>query len=239
MTRRLPRLLADVGELADLVLARSCAGCAEVGTRWCGACAASVSGPAVRRELDGLVVHAAAEYDGPLREALNGWKDHARTDLGRPLAAALSRATGAALAELTGLTELTEFSPAARRVALVPVPSSARSRRVRGREPVRELALGVRPRLAVLPVLRHRREVAEQAGLDVVRRASNLDGALTVRSGWAGRVVGRQVLVVDDVVTTGATLTEAARALRACGAHVLAAVTVAATPRRTGRRVVP
>jgi orotate phosphoribosyltransferase len=46
---------------------------------------------------------------------------------------------------------------------------------------------------------------------------------------------GRRVIVVDDVVTTGASLAEAVRALRNGGAEVVAAVTVAATPRRTAR----
>jgi predicted amidophosphoribosyltransferase len=51
------------------------------------------------------------------------------------------------------------------------------------------------------------------------------------------RVAATRVLLVDDVVTTGATLREAARVLRASGAHVIGAVTVAATPRRSLRGI--
>ncbi|WP_460459483.1 ComF family protein, partial [Angustibacter peucedani] len=97
------------------------------------------------------------------------------------------------------------------------------------------LALAVRPRRVVLAGLRHARVVAEQSGLDVVRRAQNLRGALEVAPGWRARLAGREVLVVDDVLTSGATLLEAARALEEGGAVVRGAVTVAATPRRSAR----
>ncbi len=220
--RRPTGVLLALGELADLVLARTCAGCARPGCRWCAECAATLSiGPRHRRLADHDVWSAAA-YDGPLREALNGWKDHGRTDLTPVLTSTLR-------APLTALLG----PPPGRPAALVPVPSSARSRRLRGREPVRELALAVRPRRLVLPALRHGRLVAEQSGLDVDARAANLRGSLVVRSGWAGRVRDQPVVVVDDVVTSGATLLEAARALRAAGARVLGAVTVAGTERRS------
>ena len=64
-------------------------------------------------------------------------------------------------------------------------------------------------------------------------RAANLAGSLSVPGRLVALVAGRPVVIVDDVVTTGATLTEAARALRAAGAEVVAAASVAATSRRT------
>ncbi|MFB4313305.1 ComF family protein [Actinomadura sp. 21ATH] len=87
--------------------------------------------------------------------------------------------------------------------------------------------------VSVLQALRQRRRVLDQAGLPVGRRAANLAGALEVLPSAA--VAGRTVVLVDDVITTGATLAEAARALRAADARVAAAATVAATPlRRAG-----
>lgn len=83
-----------------------------------------------------------------------------------------------------------------------------------------------------VPVLRHRRRVADQAGLGAAARSANLAGALQAIAPW--RVQGRRVVVVDDVITSGATLAEAARTLQAAGARVTAAATVAATPRRLG-----
>jgi len=83
-----------------------------------------------------------------------------------------------------------------------------------------------------LPVLTQRRRVRDQVGLGVDDRAANLAGALWVPPGWAARLGGRPCLLVDDVVTTGATLAEAARALRAAGSGPVVAATVAATARR-------
>ncbi|RSN55575.1 phosphoribosyltransferase family protein, partial [Actinomadura sp. WAC 06369] len=82
--------------------------------------------------------------------------------------------------------------------------------------------------VTAVDALRLRRRVADQAGLTAARRAANLRGAIEVRA----PVAGRRVVLVDDVVTTGASLSEAARALRAAGAEVVGAATVAMTPRR-------
>ncbi|WP_369688378.1 ComF family protein [Actinomadura macra] len=78
--------------------------------------------------------------------------------------------------------------------------------------------------------LRHTRRVSDQAGLTVSERAANLAGALEAVP--RAKVAGRRVVLVDDVITTGATLAEAARALRAADAEVIGAATLAATQRR-------
>jgi predicted amidophosphoribosyltransferase len=67
--------------------------------------------------------------------------------------------------------------------------------------------------------LRRIRPTPAQAGASAALRRRNLVGAMQVVAGRVGRVTGCRVLVVDDVMTTGATLAEAARALRAAGAR--------------------
>jgi predicted amidophosphoribosyltransferase len=90
------------------------------------------------------------------------------------------------------------------------------------------------PAAAVLPVLEQRRAVSDQSGLTTLDRRSNVADAFTVGRRWHELVVDRPVLVVDDVMTTGATIAECARALYEHGALVVVAATVAATQRRAG-----
>ena len=133
---------------------------------------------------------------------------------------------------------------------LVPVPSRPSSTRERGYEPTTALTRAAASTLAArgvqavcVPLLRTRRGLADQAGLDVTARAANLAGALrahppalrrlAVRTA-AGRARPAHVVVCDDVLTTGATAAEAQRALRAVGLPPLAVVAVAATRRRAG-----
>ena len=87
-------------------------------------------------------------------------------------------------------------------------------------------------RIHLAPALRHTRRVADQARLDRSARAANLAGAIEVSRRWREVVRGATCLLVDDVVTTGATMAEAARALRTVGAEHVVAAAVAATPRR-------
>lgn len=224
-------------DLADLVLARTCGGCGADRTRWCPGCGSHLGEPPRRRDLGALPVWSTASYAGPVQTALVAWKDRDRPDLTPVLAAALGRAARCALSEIESHDAVERATAAA--VVIVPAPSSASARRARGRHPVRDLAreaaVGLRRRgtvARVLPVLRQRAGVRDQSGLDARERAVNLSGALWVPPAWRGRLAGRPCLLVDDVVTTGATLVEAARVLREAGAGPVVAATVAATELR-------
>ncbi|SOC48892.1 Predicted amidophosphoribosyltransferases [Blastococcus aggregatus] len=225
--------------LTDLVLPRTCAGCGLPGPSLCRRCAALLARPHLatpRRFPEGFPpTVAAGAYDGAVRPAVLAFKERGRAELARPLGTALALAVAAVLAAVPGPP---------RQVLLVPVPSSAAALRERGRDHVRELAgRAVRElRAAGLPaaearLLRRRGRVRDSAELSAGQRRANLAGTFALAPG-AGAVEGRLVLV-DDVVTSGATLTEAGSVLAALagpgGPPVLAAV-VAATPRqrRTG-----
>ena len=218
--------------LLDLVLPQTCAGCGAAGVRWCRPCARVLAEAAARplgRTAPDPVppgfpdAAAAAVYDGPVRGAVLAHKEAGRLGLVRPLGAVLAAAVAV----------LAPVGP----FVLVPVPSAPAVVRARGHDHARRLAReaarvlrrrGLPARAS--PLLVQSRRPADQAGLDASGRAANLAGALVTRRDLTGLVV----VVVDDVVTSGATLAEATRALRAAGARVGGAATVAATARRRG-----
>lgn len=223
--------------LADLLLPRTCAGCGVPGAVLCRRCATLLARPcpaSPRRFPEGFPPTAAAgAYAGPVRPALIAFKERGRAELAGPLGAALALAVAAVVTAAAGRP--------APPVLLVPVPSTPAAVRARGRDHVRELtrraeaelrSAGLDARTA--PLLRRRGRVRDSAELSVAARRANLAGSFQVERRRAAVPQGALLVVVDDVVTSGATLTEAAGALgRAIegSAPVLAAV-VAATPKR-------
>ncbi len=217
--------------LAALVLPESCSGCGRADTAWCPECTADLlsqryAARPVRPQPapPGLPpVVASGRYAGALRAAIVGAKEGGSAVLRSQLAPLLA----------DSLDRLVE--PGA---IVVPVPSSRSATRARGERPVLRLveaAMAMVPSYyPVRPALVVTRRVADQAGLGAGARAANLAGAFAVPPEWARWLSGRPVVLADDVLTTGATLAEAARAVAAAGATVLGAAVVAATERHTG-----
>jgi len=237
------RLVLDA--FRDLVLGGRCVGCDRAGRLVCESCAVAlevVPRPAWPTPVPAGLVQpwAATEYDGVVRAMIVGHKEHRLLALAPALGDLLALTTYAALTDL-----LDEPAP----VLLVPVPSRPGSARQRGYEPTTAITRAAAARLSTWGVevawarlLRTRRGVVDQGGLDAASRAVNLAGALrahppAVRRLAAHTGLGRarpaHVVVCDDVLTTGATAAEAQRALRAVGLPPLVLAAVAATRRRS------
>ncbi|MBV2154223.1 ComF family protein [Kitasatospora sp. SUK 42] len=211
--------------LLDVLLPVDCAGCGAERTQLCPACrhalATARPGPTVLPWA-----HAAAPYAGPVRQLLLAHKERGALRLAGPLGEALGRAVRSALGARAGAAPL----------LLVPMPSARAAVRARGHDPTLRLAGAAARSLRragldarATPLLRHARPVADQAGLTAAERRRNLRGALTVLPRARHGLADRQPVLVDDLVTTGASLAEAARALAAAGLTARAAATVAAT----------
>jgi predicted amidophosphoribosyltransferase len=238
------RLVAAASALLALVVPVECPGCREPDVPLCTECRALLQAGAVPVGAAVPVpVWACAAYVGPVSRCVVAWKDGGRQDLTGPLGAALARAVVAALTDAAGAARPPPpLAPALRPVVLVPVPSSPAARRARGADIASALARAAARHLRrrgiaveVRPLLRHRRAVSDQAGLGAAGRRANVDHAFGLRPGPGPRgrlATGRPVVVVDDVVTTGASAAEACRVLGRHGAVVLAVAAACWTPRR-------
>jgi len=189
---------------SDRPLCREC----HVSLRWLG-------GEQV--ELAGVRLWAAVAYEGPARSVVRGLKYRGAAGLARPMAAQIAAGAPAGLLE----------DPA----ALVPVPLHPRRRRQRGYNQAERLAeaLSRRTGLPVADVLSRRGPAGHQVGRSREERLARLDGAVAVR---ACAQPPQRAVLVDDVTTTGATLSACAAALLGAGSGSVRAVTYARTPGR-------
>jgi ComF family protein len=210
--------------LLDLWLPPACPACggAPGAGRICSTCAASLPwAPARLAAPPGLAaLVAAAEFQAPVEGWIRRFK-YPRLGLGGldPAAAALARALA---------LEAAARAPGPPPDLVVPVPLHPRRLRERGFNPAGELARAVAAaaRLGLAPCALERvRDTPSQTGLARAARRRNVRGAFRAR-----RPVPPRIWLVDDVVTTGSTLSAAARALRRAGARRVVGLCAARTP---------
>ena len=233
-----PSGVSPLGALLSFLLPSRCAGCgiprSDIGGGGlCPPCWASLppvdlasacphcalpgeGGPCARcRRTVPPVGQAAALglYLGPLKRLIGAYKFRGFDILAAPAAerlAALARAAGLAAPD-----------------ALVPVPSTKTRNRDRGFDPARLLAeeTGRRLHRPVRPLLERQRDSPAQSALPARDRDANVAGAFRSRP-----AAGQSLLLIDDVVTTGATAFEAARTLLRAGASRVDLLVLARTP---------
>ena len=167
-------------------------------------------------------------YEGALRELIHLLKYNGVLPAAKVLGSMLAEALSALEPEFERLTF--EQAP----ILVIPVPlykSKRRQRRFNQAEVIARAALKVYPapeRLQLVPDLLSRtRDTLSQIGLSTHQRRANMRGAFAVER--ATEVTGREVILVDDVYTTGATATECAQVLRRAGASKVWVATVART----------
>jgi ComF family protein len=211
--------------LLDGIFPPMCPGCGLEGAVLCGRC----RGPLERRMDEppgvpiGLVaplpdgiaqLEWCASFSGPVREALHALKYRGERRLAAPLGEAIARRWSQA-----GVGG----------DLLVPVPIHPERLRSRGYDQAVLLAraAGARLGLPVAPALRRTVATAAQHRLGREGRAANVGRAFAIEAGWADTIRGRWVVIVDDIVTTGATLSGCAVPLLEAGATAVAGLAVA------------
>jgi ComF family protein len=214
-----------VRALLDLLLPPTCPGCGREGVVLCGRCASALTrrfdepagwplGLAADLPTGILQLEWCAAFGGPVRAALHAFKYGGERRLAGPLAAALAA----------------RWQAAGRAGDLITwVPVHPRRRRDRGFDQAEELARRLALALGwpVAPTVSRVAATTAQHGLGQRERLANLAGAFTVPPSARAAVAGRWPVLVDDIVTTGATLSACATALRAAGAIGVSAIAVA------------
>ena len=211
--------------LVDLLLPPRCPGCGTEGALLCPRCRrvlerriAEPPGTPIGLDAplpDGIAqLEWCARFNGPARAALHALKYGGERRLARPLG------------ELMAARWL---RAGAGGEVLVPVPVHQSRRRDRGFDQAELLADACASRLGrpVWRALERHERTAAQHALGRTDRARNVGGAFVVRAGWTAPLRGRWLVLVDDVMTTGATLSACARALLADGATAVSALTFA------------
>lgn len=238
------RPLAALDALAELALPRTCAGCGRSGVSLCRTCDIALDRPLLQDAAsvqplpcpDGMPpTWSQVPYAGAPARALRVHKDAGRSDLAPRLARLLRAAVaGAVEHDAAVAAAVTAGEP----VLVIPMPTRAASVRARGGDPMltlTRLACSGAVPLRLVSALRVSGRGRDQAGLSALERAVNVRNSMAVRGRWARVVDGATCVIADDIVTTGSSLTEAARALRQAGAAHVAAATVASTVRHAGR----
>ncbi|MGM0929449.1 MAG: ComF family protein [Actinomycetota bacterium] len=241
------------GQFGRLLLPTDCVACGAPDHVLCAACRqrlrrSTLRPVAVEEAAESLPLDEAGQplpvtagglYRRELSQAVLAFKNHGRTELAPVLAVALAGALDAA-AERAGRPS---------DAVLVQVPARGTSRRRRGYDPL-QLLLSRLERQGLLPaglqLLPAVRPVASgkrlmrwtspggQKSLGRTARQRNVAGSMAVRPRYVPLIAGRGCLLVDDVLTTGATMAELARALRAAGGVPLGGAVLAAASAPAG-----
>jgi ComF family protein len=201
--------------ILNTVYPMRCAGCQRLRGGWCRECARNLDAVPTEFTLRSIadldLVMSTGAYEGLLRDAVRALKYHGV----RPLGAVLGARIAAGI-QLMGWSV----------DAIVPTPLPQGRQRTRGYNQAALIGAAVADILncPLLPnALTRVRETRTQVGLTAIERLQNLRGAFASRESFAGQ----RVLVIDDVVTTGATLAGCATALRLQGASAVFGAAVA------------
>lgn len=197
-------------ELAQLLYPTRCFGCARLGISICTECRSEWIPHYYKTEVETLKVHSAIIYSATASKIILAAKENSLKGADQLIISAITHVLKKA--------KLNSYS-----FQLVPIPSSASSKRRRGRGFMFDLTSQISENIGI-PMndcLEITRRVSDQSGLNRLERMNNLKGAFAIKK---DSIVRGDLILIDDVVTTGATLKEAVRALNSQGFHAIGSV---------------
>jgi predicted amidophosphoribosyltransferase len=204
-----------------LLFPTRCFGCRELDYSICSKCRKLWNPHLYQSRVSNLAVYSSISYSPVAKNILLAAKEQSVKSADQLVSNAMK----------ASLYELFQKHPSC---ALVPIPSGRISNRRRGREFVNEMAISVARDfgVAVLPILEHQRIIRDQSKLNISSRRENLAMGLSIKPEFLGKYSGENLVILDDLVTTGATINEANRALTRGGFVVKAAATACVALRR-------
>jgi predicted amidophosphoribosyltransferase len=206
----------SLSALSELIFPSRCLGCRQLGIGICSTCRSSWHPHVYRTSItaDGFTfpVYSAVAYSPVAQKVLLGAKESSLHDADQLILQALTHS-------------LTYFYSEVGIADLVPIPSRKMNTRKRGRDFILEQTYEVSrdPLVQVRAILSHSRKVKDQSTLNSRTRELNLSQSMRCANREDSANI--PVIIVDDLVTSGATLREAGRALQIAGYHVIGAVT--------------
>lgn len=206
----------SLSALSELLFPSRCLGCRRLGIGICSQCRALWHPHIYRTQIAAVgfafPVYSAVSYSLVAQKVLLGAKEGALHDADKLILQALSHSLAYFYSEI-GIADL------------VPIPSRGINNRKRGRDFIMEqtYALSQKPPVRVRKILSHSRKVKDQTTLNSRSREINLNQSMRCANREDSSNI--PVIIIDDLVTSGATLREAGRALHGAGYTVIGAVT--------------
>lgn len=196
------------GELSQLLFPNRCYGCSILGPTICSVCRSQWHPHYYKTNLNAFSVHSSLLYSPTASKIIMASKESGLRGADELIIQAIVHVLAKAKIDQ-------------QHFRLVPIPSSKISQRKRGRSFMVDITQQVSARtgIPISDCLQISRPVRDQSGLNKAERSTNMEGAFSLKSAARG-----ELILVDDVVTTGATLREAARALNSQGIHALTSV---------------
>jgi len=198
--------------IREILFPSRCIGCRSLHRGLCPRCASIWKFSKIESSIEGVPVFSSLRYTSVASHILLAAKEDGIKEGDDLLISAIRNGLG-------NFSRSTLSS-----LVLVPIPSTSRANRKRGRHFVFDLLtkIATSESVAVSDLLEHKRRVVDQTQLNSLQRVQNLAEAMRVRG---PAKVGRGIILVDDLVTTGATLGEAVKTMKGSGAHVVGAIT--------------